>query len=273
MSSATDVLRAKTDAELQFFVDNPNFYHADLITNARQELRRRGIAPLRPAASEASVTTAYDESPASNRRPLVLGLVLLLLLAGVAGFFWKTHAPASSRSLGRQPDKLSPDSLKLESVVATPIPTFDNDRNVAQQLALVPAAERSSASAQALRQYKGLCQRFWRAQNPTIFLINQAGRQQSYQVYTAQLRLVQGQWNDLYKGLVYSYKLSPTMMDHLARMRVIARIQRMTLTKLEAAASNNMPLVLDGRTQLAQDTAQHLLAPLQHRAAPLSIHL
>jgi hypothetical protein len=43
MATATDALRTKTDAELQFFVDNPGYYHADLVLTARQELRRRRI--------------------------------------------------------------------------------------------------------------------------------------------------------------------------------------------------------------------------------------
>lgn len=270
MPSPTDVLRIKTDAELQFFVDNPGYYHADLVAAARQELRRRGVAPL--VTDAPAYPTAYADGPAA-KRPLLIGAAVLVLAAGGAGLYWKTQASASAPVAASRPGKLSPDSLKLEAVAATPIPNFDNDRNVDRQLALVPAAERAQASAQQLRQYQGLSLRFWRAQNPTAYLLRPAGRQPSYPVYTGQLNLVQAQWNDLYKGLVYSYNLPPTMMDHLARMRVIARIQRATLKELQADCASNKPLELTGRTQLIQDTAQHLLAPLQHRAAPLSVRL
>ena len=52
MSASTDALLAKTDAELRFFVDNPQFYQPELVSAARRELTRRAAAsPAPPAAS------------------------------------------------------------------------------------------------------------------------------------------------------------------------------------------------------------------------------
>ena len=274
MPTSTDMLRAKTDAELLFFVENPSFYQPDLVETAWQELRRRGIRPAAmAAATPASITTDYpdnpdDEAPA-RRTPWVVAATLALALAVAAGGFFALRPARPVASAGARPDRLSPDSLKLETVA--PLPAFDPEQNVDRQLALVPAAEKTQA--QALRQFTGLSRRFWRAQNPSVYLIQQSDKVLSYPVFTNQLALVQSQWNDLYKGLVYSYDLPPTMADHLARMRVIARIQRATLKELQADCDNQKPLELAGRTQLAQDTAQHLLQPLQQRTAGLKVQL
>lgn len=272
MPAPTDTFRTKTDAELLFFVENPSFYQPELVETAWRELRRRGALPPPAAATPLETADADFDQESPARRPpwLLIASVALVLAVAAAGFFGlKKDAAPPARALAKS-SHLSPDSLKLESVEAHPLPNFDAEKNVDKELALIPAAEKTKA--QATRQFQGLSRRFWRAQNPSLYLIQQAGGVTSYPIFTSQLDLVQTQWNDLYKGLVYSYNLPPTMADHLARMRVIARINRLALRELQAKAASQKPLELAGSTQLALDSAQHLLLPLQQRTGILKAH-
>ncbi|MVN78597.1 hypothetical protein GO988_19875 [Hymenobacter sp. HMF4947] len=272
MSAPTDTFRSKTDAELLFFVENPSFYQPELVDAARRELRRRGALPQPAAATPLETVYADFDQESPTRRPpwLLIASIALVLAVAAAGFFsLKNDAAPPARAVAG-PGHLSADSLKLESVEARPLPNFDAEKNVDKELALIPATEKTKA--QSVRQFQGLSRRFWRAQNPSLYLIQQAGGVTSYPIFLGQLDLVQTQWNDLYKGLVYSYDLPPTMADHLARMRVIARINRKALKELQAKAATQRPLELAGSTQLALDSAQHLLLPLQQRMGILKGH-
>jgi len=297
--ATSDVLRAKTDAELLFFVENPARYERTLVMAARQELQRRQAAASSAASSAArtettpaTVALAADNPPpnagAGAGGRWLTGAALLLALGG-GGWLWQRASAAQEQTIARataaahRPGRLLPDSLRLETAASAPLPTFDPDHDADQQLALIPAAERAQASAQALRQFRGLSRRFWRAQNPTAYLVRQAARPHSAQVgqaVGAQLGLAQDQWTELSRGLAYSYKFTPTMADQIARMRAIASIQRRTLTELQAAQARvparqpgNVALPLSPDTQKKQAEVRHLLAPLQRYVAPMSVRL
>lgn len=258
MSAAADVLRAKTDAELQFFVDNPSYYHADLVLAARQELRRRGLGPtLRP--SEPTVLAYADEpAPTPSRRPLLVGAAVLSLAAVGGTWLWASR-PAAQPLAATRPHHRAADSLKLETVVAHPIPSFDVDKLVAEQVASIPAAEKQKP--QELRQFKGLCRRFWAAETQTEFLTSQAHAGQAGPMFVEQTLVARQTWRDWNKAVVYSYRFGPKMKDQLERMAGTASSQQHILA--------NFPDLLDGRKFLTNKEMQSREADVQDWLAGL----
>ncbi|MBO2010778.1 hypothetical protein [Hymenobacter negativus] len=119
--SPTDFYHQKTDAELQFFVDNPGYYQPELVQEARLELRRRGVGPVPPAPVAASVpepapapaaapvfaapAPAPSYQPASKAAPasglpgfpVVMGVAVVLALS-VGGFYYvkQKNSPVTS---------------------------------------------------------------------------------------------------------------------------------------------------------------------------------
>ncbi|TDN37272.1 hypothetical protein E4631_05015 [Hymenobacter sp. UV11] len=260
MASPTDALRAKTDAELQFFVDNPSFYHADIVTAAQRELMRRGLGSARPASAPsprppgptptlaaqpahaaAYTATAYDTddtdgaAPTAGRRPLLWVAALVLVLAGV--WLWQKRTPTAAPVAMSRPPHRSPDSLKLVEVVAHPLPSYDTDPIVATQVAQIPAAEKQQAAA--LRQFRELCRRFWAAETQTEFLTNQAHAGQAGDLFADQALAVRSTWRDWNKAAVYSYDFGPKMKDQFERMGQVASSQQHILDR--------MPALLPGR--------------------------
>lgn len=220
MPTATDVLHAKTDAELQFFVENPGYYHADLVAAARQELRRRGIGPA-PQAAAPDYADAYDDEAPTTRRPLALTAGLLALAAIAGGLYW-SNRPAPAPAPRPAPT--------LETVASHALPAFDIDKLVDDQLARVPNAEKQTP--QTLRQFKGLARRFWTAETQTEFLVAQAYAGQASPAFAEQATLARETWRDWNKAAVYSYRLGPTMQAQYERMAEVASSQQHILKKL-----------------------------------------
>lgn len=226
MSTATDVLRAKTAAELQFFVDNPSYYHTDLVAAARQELRHRGFGPAaQPAAPDYPDTGSdYADEPAATRGP-VLVAALVLGLASVGGtIFWASRPAAPVVAQVRRP------APKLETVASYAMPNFDLDQLVETQLARVPAAEKQTP--QTLRQFKGLTRRFWAAETQTEYLTAQAYAGKANPSFAEQAVMARETWRGWNKAVVYSYKLGPTMQAQYERMGKVASSQQHVLAKL-----------------------------------------
>lgn len=257
MASPTDALRAKTDVELQFFVDNPGFYHADIVAAAQRELTRRGpvsavpvptsgprppgptpLLAAEPATATTYAATSYDTDeaePATSHRPLLWVAALVLALAGV--WLWQKRTPTAAPVAMSRPHHRSPDSLKLVEVVTHPLPTYDTDPIVATQVARIPAAEKQKAAS--LRQFRELCRRFWAAETQTEFLTNQAHAGQAGALFADQALAVRGTWRDWNKAVVYSYDFGPKMKDQLQRMAQVASSQQHILDR--------MPTLLAGR--------------------------
>lgn len=224
MPTATDVLRAKTAAELQFFVDNPSYYHADLVAAARQELRNRGVGPAPQPAAYQEAARDYAEEPPATRRP-VLVAALVLGLASVGGvMYWASRPAAPVAAQVRRPVP------KLETVASYAMPTFDIDQLVETQLARVPAAEKQTP--QTLRQFKGLTHRFWAAETQTEYLTAQAYAGKANPSFAEQAEMARETWRGWNKAIVYSYKLGPTMRAQVARMGQVASSQQHVLAKL-----------------------------------------
>jgi hypothetical protein len=214
MSSAPDVLRAKTDAELQFFVEHPSLYHADLVATARQELRRRGVGAIPvPPVAPVPYPSNYDEVSAPSKRPLVLAAVVLGLATAGAGFWWTSRPPAPAPP---KANNLSAEALKLESVETQQLPAFNTDVLVADQVARIPATEKQDA--QALRQFRELSRRFWTAETQTEYLTNQADIGKASPLFSDQALLVRENWRAWNKAAVYGYRFGPKMQGQFDLM-------------------------------------------------------
>lgn len=255
MSTTTDALRVKTDAELQFFVDNPGYYHAELVEAARYELRRRGLAPT-PAPGGTYADLSDEAAP--SRRPLLVGVAVLGLVAAGGTWLWASRPAAQPRAASR-PHHRPADSLELETVVARPIPTFDLDKIVQEQVAALPGAEKQKP--QELRQFKGLCRRFWAAETQTEFLTSQAHAGQAGPMFAEQTVVARQTWRDWNKAVVYSYRFGPKMQGQLARMASTASSQQHILA--------NFPALLDGRKFLSDREMQSREADVQDWLAGL----
>jgi hypothetical protein len=232
MPSATNVLRAKTAAELQFFVDNPSYYHADLVAAARQELHNRGFGPApQPAAPDYPDTGSdYASEPPATRRP-VLVAALALGLAGVGGaIFWASRPAAPVAAQVRRPVP------KLETVASYAMPNFDIDQLVETQLTRVPAAEKQTP--QTLRQFKGLARRFWTAETQTEYLTDQAYAGKANPSFAEQAVMARETWRGWNKAAVYSYRLGPVMQTQYERMGQVASSQQHILAMLPGMLEN-----------------------------------
>lgn len=252
MPTATDVLHAKTNAELQFFVENPSYYHADLVAAARQELRRRGIGPV-PQAAAPDYADAYDDEAPTPRRPLALAGGVLALAAIAGGLYWSTR-PVPVAAPAPRP------APTLETVASHAIPSFDIDKIVEAQLARVPAAEKQTP--QTLRQFKGLTRRFWTAETQTEFLTAQAYAGQASPAFAEQATLARETWRDWNKAAVYSYRLGPTMQAQYERMGDVASSQQHILKKLPSMLADKSFLT-DKEMQARAADVQDWLAGLR----------
>lgn len=302
MAATPDILHSKTTAELRFFVDNPSFYQPELVAAAQRELQRRGpdpapaLAPARepivavapgPPAPPVAPTYAfaaqesagqyaeqysYVEPQPASRPWLVLGSVAVVLLLAGLGFWAKSSPPRAKHTLSSEAVITAPAAATLEAAPASPIPYYNTESYVDKALAQVPATEKTDE--QRLNQYRAVSLRFWAAQNPSAHLIRQAQAGQANPVFGPQAQLVLGLWHDFDRTQVYSYSFGPVMADHLARMKVIAQYQREALKELANDAEAQRPPHLDDDQTLAhQQALPHLLAALEHKTGPTTIHL
>lgn len=297
MSTTHDILHLKTEAELRFFVENPAYYHAELVAAAQRELRRRGpstapvplpspVAEATPlgtptptasyvASAEPLVTHDYAAPEPAPRPWLLLSSVAAVCFVAGLGFWLKAPttapgAPAQSQELPAGAPAAAP--RPLETAPSAALPTFDTQGYVEKALAQVPAAELHNE--QLVSQYRAVSLRFWAAQNPAAHLLQQAQEGRANPVFGPQAKLVLGLWHDFDRTQVYSYSFGPVMADHLARMKVIANYQRDALKELaNDAEAERPPQIDDAQTLAHQQTIPHLLAPLTHKVGPITVPL
>ena len=237
--SIDDFYHQKTDAELQFFADNPELYQPSLIDAARRELRRRGVAPAMAAPAELPPFTYVSPELAAptglRTGPLTLGLAAVLLV-GLGGFYVvkQKNQPLASLVAPAKP-KAPP---QLEEVETSAIPTYDGvvAQAVTQQVQRLPAAERAAAKAKAdgmaLRQYRELAKRFWAAECQTEYLTNQAREGKAGPMFAEQALVVRTSWSAWNKAAVYSFKFGPTMQEDFQRMQKVASSQQHVLERM-----------------------------------------
>lgn len=204
------------------------------------------------------------------RQPRGRGLGQLLLLGlSLAAYQCQPAAPTEQPAA----HTVSPDSLKLETAVATPLPKFDVESPILRQLALLPPAERN-ADPTAMRRYQQLTRRFWLAQYATEYLLKEAQTgHPNLPVFAQQIATTQGHWRVLREGLSQAQGLPPTMADHLSRMQQTERIQQVALSDLQADCTSQRPPQPDAATLAAQPQVTKLLAPLRRKPAPLNVRI
>jgi len=251
MPTATDVLRAKTDAELQFFVDNPGYYQPELVAAARQELRRRGVAPAPDQSAPLALPEYEAEDTGRARWPLLAAAAAGLL--GLGGTLYWTAQPAAPAP------RPALTSLKLETVESHVLPNFDIDKLTAEQLARVPAAEQREP--QVKRQFQGLCRRFWAAETQSEYLTAQAHAGKASPVFADQTLVARETWRSWNKAVVYGYRFGPVMQKQFERMGQVASSQQHILARL--------PSQLPGRKFLTDKELQARDADVQAWLADL----
>ena len=246
-----DAFSQKTEAELLYLVQHPDFYHADVVTAARHELHQRGV-DTRPAVSTttAASETDFADLPAERRwvAPAVgLGLVVVALLG------WRYHEASQPTTTKAS----KPLSTVLRAVPLRPLQRFDSliNRQVQQQKTLLPAAERADTTA--TRKYLLLARRYWTAENQSEYLYAQANQNETDDRFSGLLELNAEQWRSLTNVLVYDHKLQPTMKDQLAVMAHAADLRMKTISEMDLRQAQGFP-VLAASTRTNRDSAFYL---------------
>ncbi|MDO7854319.1 hypothetical protein [Hymenobacter convexus] len=221
---SSDFYHQKTEAELRFFIEHPEYYQSDLIDSARRELRRRGIqlaaAPTEPLAIDLNAPASLAKS---GRGVGFLNLVLAVaLLLGVGFFYYSKQRGGGVKAVAAPVRPRVPP--RLFEVPTSAIPTFGTSAVVERELATIPAAEKKGA--QQMRQFRELARRFWAAEMQTEFLTGQAHAGKAGPLFAEQTLVVRQTWSDFNKGAVYSYRFGPTMARHFDRMRETASSQQ-----------------------------------------------
>ncbi|MGY3088646.1 uncharacterized protein HemX [Hymenobacter sp. UYAg731] len=237
--SITDFYHQKTDAELQFFVENPDHYQPDIVAEARRELRRRGVALPQPAPAPLA-TAAAPATRSLPTGPLVLAVAVVLALGlGVFYFIKQNNNPAPTVAAAPAKPKAPP---RLIAVATSTIPDFGPavTASVQRQVQRIPAAERAAAAQEAmpLRQYRELAKRFWTAETQTEYVMNQARQGQLDAALPGHIQAVEATWEQWNKALRYSYKFGPAMTTHLDLMTRVAQQQQEGLNDLLIVANN-----------------------------------
>ncbi|MBF9239701.1 hypothetical protein I2I05_20075 [Hymenobacter sp. BT683] len=236
--AATDFYHKKTDAELLFFVEHPDYYQETLVDAARRELRRRGVAPTAPLAAAAPLPEIIESKPWGK----IVGLGLGLLVLGGGTYFLQQRSSAQEAALqARQEAKRRLPPPRLVEVATSAIPNYDGvvAQTVAQQLRKVPTAEK--ANAQHLRQYRELAKRFWTAQTKTEYVLDKARQGKFDAALVGHIESVEAAWEPWRKATVYGYKLGPVMATHLDLMTRVANQQQEGLADLYLVARNPQP--------------------------------
>ena len=222
------------------------------------------IAADSPASSRS--VAASGGRPERHLRPLAC-----LLLAGASLGLCQCQPTTPAEQPAAH--TTSPDSLKLETAVATPLPKFDVESPILRQLSLLPPTERN-ADPTAMRRYQQLTRRFWLAQYSTEYLLKEVKTgHPNLPVFTQQLATTQGHWRVLREGFSQAQGMPTTMADHLRRMQQTEEIQQAALSDLQADAANHRLLGLDAATLAAQSQVAKLLAPLRREPGPINVRI
>ncbi|MBF9142336.1 hypothetical protein [Hymenobacter properus] len=234
---STDFYHQKTDDELRFFIEHPEYYQPDLIDSARRELRRRGGAWAPPLPEPMAVNL---DAPAHVARAgrgvnfLNLALAAVLLL-GMGYFYYSKQRGGGVKAVAATAKPHVPP--RLVEVPTSAIPTYDGSSVADQLVARMPAAEKKDP--QALRQFRELARRFWTAEMQTEYLTGLAHAGKAGPMFAEQTTVVRQTWSEFNKGAAYSYRFGPKTANVYGRMREAASSQQHILEQF--------PGLLDGK--------------------------
>ncbi|MDO7849479.1 hypothetical protein Q5H92_24150 [Hymenobacter sp. M29] len=233
---SADFYHQKTEAELRFFIEHPEYYQPDLIDSAKRELRRRGIQLIAPPTEPFAVDLDAPASIAESGRSLGVINVLLAvaLLLGVGWFYYSKQRGGGVKAVAAPAKPRLPP--RLIEVPTSAIPTYSTSAVVERQLATIPASEKKAS--QAMRQFRELARRFWAAEMQTEYLTGQAHAGKAGPLFAEQTLVVRQTWSDFNKGAVYSYRFGPNMARHFERMRETASSQQHILEQFPDLLAN-----------------------------------
>lgn len=270
--STPDFFQKKTTAELQYLMENPGFYDADVVAHARQELRQRGALVPAPASFPGSPTTpvaaAYDpdDAPTSQAgsRWLLGGLGLAAVLALA---WWAFQNQPAETAVSRQP--LVP--IVLEATTIRPLPSFEPEaaRQVATTRRLLPAADRADTTAAG--RYARMARRYWLAENTAAYLTAQALADSVTSVFAGQAGIGLERISWFMGAMAYDQNLTPEMDSRLALMQRGMALRRSSLQALKARAETDVPLLdpdVERDQQEAVSVSREVLGKYQ-KAAPI----
>ncbi|MBT2557919.1 hypothetical protein J7E24_08990 [Hymenobacter sp. ISL-91] len=271
LSSSPDSFQQKTTAELQYLIENPDFYDAGVVARARQELRQRGaLAPTAPSFSEPAtlpVPTDYDDDDTAaaghGTKWLLGGLLLALVLAGA----WWLLRPQPAAPVTAAPAA----PIVLETTVVRPLPSFEQEAagQVAITRRLLPAADRADTTAAG--RYARMARRYWLAENTAAYLTAQALADSTTSVFAGQVGIGLERVNWFLSAMVYDQNLTPEMDNRLALMRGGMNLRRTSLEALKAHAEREMPLIsetVERDQQEATSISREVLGQYR-KAAPI----
>lgn len=227
LTSPPDSFQQKTTAELQYFIENPDFYDAGVVARARQELRQRGaLVPAAPEFSEPAalpVPTDYNDDDTAGRgnKWLLGGLMLAVLLAGA----WWMLRPQPTAPVAAAPAA----PIVLEATVVRPLPSFEQEAagQVAITRRLLPAADRADTTAAG--RYARMARRYWLAENTAAYLIAQALADSVTNVFPGQVTIAQERIDWFMSAKAYNQNLTPNMEARLTLMQQGLVLRRVSL--------------------------------------------
>jgi hypothetical protein len=245
-ANAPDVFTQKADSDLLYFLQNPELYHPDVVTAARQELQRRGVATSAFLKQDEAVVTDFEYEP-NERRWLVPGIGAVLLLAGGL-FYSQFYKPAPAFAVAPKANT----STVLESVELNVLPAFDAETaaQVKEEPGRLPAKERTDKKP--LGKYLILAGRFWKAEHQAEFLANQVAIAKIDSTFPGKASLVYDQWRELTRVLVYNHNLRPGMQQRVHMMHDVANRRMQSLQEMRENYMLGKPVIDKGvRTTLA----------------------
>ncbi|SNC74614.1 hypothetical protein SAMN06265337_2458 [Hymenobacter gelipurpurascens] len=217
-ATGSDAFLKKTDEELYYLVEHPEFYHSALIMAASQELRRRGAALPTPAAlppSPAPLPFEYEEpEPSLLRRWLPAALAVMLL--GLTGWLILRHTNTSPATTATAKPAAP---IVLESVKAQPLPDFEAQTKIRLQemRQQLPAADRADTTATG--RYLRMARRYWLAESQAAHLTDIAKRDEAAGTFPGQLDLTQERISWFMRAKAYNQHLHPIMEERLTLMQ------------------------------------------------------
>ncbi|MBD2714919.1 hypothetical protein KBK19_07725 [Microvirga sp. STR05] len=252
-SPESEFFTQKTDAELLFLAQHPELYHPDLVSTARRELRRRGLNPdpeVEPQPMGAHLPP-YDDSeePMWWQRPGVWVTVLAVLLLG-SGLYWKSLRGNKTRQ-----DELAQQAKDAPAVLKTVethlIPSFDSltRTQIAQEMRQLPASERTLDTT-ATRKYRLLAERYWKAENQTLYLLDRVRQTAPDSALPGQTVTVVEEWRRLTKALVYDHGLTPVLAKRMDVMRRGAYLRIELLQSIKGRFEDGQPVYNEYLTTL-----------------------
>jgi hypothetical protein len=240
-ASSSDAFLKKTDEELLYLVEHPEFYHSALIMAATQELRRRGATLPAPAPppSPAPLPLDYEEpEPSMLRRWLPAALALLVL--GLTG--WLILRNTSGNTSAATPAKPAA-PIVLESVKAQPLPNFEaSTKTYVQELRRqLPAADRADTTATG--RYLRMARRYFLAESQAAHLAGIAKRAEAAGTFPGQIDLTQERISWFMRAKAYNQHLHPIMEERLALMQQGLTLRQAMLHNFKYRFENELPMM------------------------------